>query len=1537
MASVDNRIVSMEFDNSAFERKLSETIVSIEKLNDTVKHVGENQSFDQLSAAASRFDTSRMAAAIENISGKFTALGAIGFAVIQKLTQDVIGFATSKVQEDILGPIITGGRQRALNIEQAKFQFRGLGVDVQKGMDSALAAVKGTAFGLDEAAKAASQLSASGIETGDQMTSILRGIAGTAAMTGSSFTEMSDIFTASAGSGKVNTQDLLQFSTRGLNAAAAVAKQLGVTEAQVRDMASSGKLDFKTFADAMDKAFGAHATAANETYAGSLANLHAAFSRLGASFFSTKLEQQRDIFNALTPVVDNVNTALQPVIKAFLDLSAIGTFKAVTFLQNLDLKGFTAGVGLFAEGLRNIFGFLGQIGSLAKSAFRDIFPPATVSIWIKIGFIFREFTEHLKMGGETADKVKNVFRGLFSIFDIGFTVLKEVARIFIDLVGAIFPASTGLLDISSTAGTFLTKMDTLLVKGGKIHEFFEKLRDVVKVPIDYINTLKDTIAGFFGQMDVGTGVTDTASAAFGRVDSRFQNLKDAAEKVSDAWQRLQDRLQGVKGVFDKASDAIKNWFSELGQKLAAAFQPGDFNNALDLLNVGLLGGIAALLHKFLTDGLKVDLTGGVADKLKGVFDQLNNSLKAMQADLKAEALLKIAAALGILTASIVVLSLIDSAALTKALTAIAVGFAQLVLTMAAMDKIVGSAGSAGKLAVLGAALIEIAIAMTILSVAVTILSRLSWGDLAKGLVGVAVGLAILVGISSAFGEGALSMIGIGVGVTILATGLLILAAAVKAFSTMGWAEIGKGLVAIAGGLLIIATALNFMPASGAISGLGLIELAIGLTILAGAVKLFSLLGWAELFKGLIGIAAALLILTAALDSIPVTAPIQAAGLVIMGTALNIIAGAVALMGSMDLGTLAKGIGSILALLLILSAAMEAMQGAAAGALALIIVAGAMTVLTSVLITMSGLSWSDLLHGLVGMAAVLALLGVAALVMEPVIPALLGLGAALIVVGAGFALFGVGAYLVANALQAMAESGVAGAKAFVDSLEIVIKALPRLIAAVGEAILGSTEELLKGLPLLIRLLEAVLVQLLESLIKLIPLAAKAIGELIIGILQVIKDSAPEYVAAGFSILMSLLQGIRDNIGEIVTTVVEIVTSFIDALTAKLPDIATSVYNFILQLATTVAEKVGEFQTAFIPIGIAFIQGMLNGISQYMPFLQTVFVEIPGKVIGWIGDVIGTLWSKGFDLITGLLNGIFGKVGDVISWFVGLAGAVFGWVGDTIGTLWSKGFDLITGLLNGIFGKVGALIGWFGSLAGSVLGWIGNTLTWLVSKGSEIISGLINGLINGVVGLATWFETLPGKIAGMIPNPLDILKDIGGKIIDGLIDGLRGAMGKLGDFVGGIGGFISDHKGPPKVDRVLLIPAGMMIMQSLMKGLMDGWQPIESWLDTLNPADHIDAQGMADKLRDTVSKIPDALAGMDEFNPVITPMLDLTEVQAASSKIDKYMQLSPLVPQLSLDQARLISAATVPDVATAALASADNSYFRAEHLCSNCIDH
>jgi hypothetical protein len=429
-----------------------------------------------------------------------------------------------------------------------------------------------------------------------------------------------------------------------------------------------------------------------------------------------QLQQQRDLFNAFTPVIDKFTAAVRPLIDTFTFITGIMRGALIQNLNAINFDNLKAAIPAISQGFINIFHALGLIKDIVKVAFHNIFPPGTESIIVKMADGFQRFTAALVPGVAATIKIRNVFMGLFSILSIGWEIIKEGAKFLNDLAQALFRLFGGGEGISSAfnkLGVALQHLKLRLVDGGAIVRFFENLRDVLQKPIEFLKKAKDAIGTLFDGFK--SEVADKVGDGVGRISDRFGTLRDVFDRLSDIWKPLEDALGKVVAVLDAVWIVISDWFKELGHKMADALKPGDFNALLDVINVGLLGGIVVLLRKFFNEGFKLDLGGGFFEKISGVLDGLTSKLKAMQLQLKAEALMKIAEAIALLTASVFVLSMIDSVALSKALAAMAVGFGQLMGSFALFTKMASTPKSAATFAVLSTGLVILSSAILILS------------------------------------------------------------------------------------------------------------------------------------------------------------------------------------------------------------------------------------------------------------------------------------------------------------------------------------------------------------------------------------------------------------------------------------------------------------------------------------------------------------------------------------------------------------------------------------------------------------------------------------------------------------------------------------------------------------------------------------------------------------------------------------------------------------------------------------------------------
>ena len=208
-----------------------------------------------------------------------------------------------------VGTALTAGFSRLNSIDQAEAKLTGLGHSAEAItgiMDSAMASVKGTAFGFGEAAGLAGQMVASGIEPGERLTEVLTTVADTATIGGRSLEDMGLIFGSVAAKGKLQGDDLMQLMAGGIPVLQMLADETGKTTEEVSNMASSGEIDFATFESAMRNHLGGAAQAAGDTFSGAMDNAKAAAGRLGAAFLEPMFGAAPGIIGNITDKIDDL-------------------------------------------------------------------------------------------------------------------------------------------------------------------------------------------------------------------------------------------------------------------------------------------------------------------------------------------------------------------------------------------------------------------------------------------------------------------------------------------------------------------------------------------------------------------------------------------------------------------------------------------------------------------------------------------------------------------------------------------------------------------------------------------------------------------------------------------------------------------------------------------------------------------------------------------------------------------------------------------------------------------------------------------------------------------------------------------------------------------------------------------------------------------------------------------------------------------------------------------------------------------------------
>lgn len=236
-----------------------------------------------------------------------------------------------------LGVALTKGFGRLTAIENAKAKLAGLGHTadgVTVIMKSALDSVKGTAFGLDEAATVAASAVAAGVKPGEELTRTLKLVGDAASIAGVPLGDMGAIFNKIASGGKITGRELNQLNMAGIPIVQLLGKELGKTSEEITKMVSKGEIDFATFQNAIESGMGGAALASGETLQGAVKNTMAAVGRIGANLMSGVYPQVQKFFTAaigwLGPVEDaakavgvRIGDALENVVGKVKGLSDV--------------------------------------------------------------------------------------------------------------------------------------------------------------------------------------------------------------------------------------------------------------------------------------------------------------------------------------------------------------------------------------------------------------------------------------------------------------------------------------------------------------------------------------------------------------------------------------------------------------------------------------------------------------------------------------------------------------------------------------------------------------------------------------------------------------------------------------------------------------------------------------------------------------------------------------------------------------------------------------------------------------------------------------------------------------------------------------------------------------------------------------------------------------------------------------------------------------------------------------------------------------
>lgn len=1376
--TVDERVVEMRFDNKQFEQNIQTSLSSLDKLKKSLNLEGAAKGLETVNDAANKCsgNMSPLSNAVETVRVRFSALEVMAITALQNITNSALAAGKNLVSAFTIDPIKTGFEEYETQINAvqtilANTSSKGTTLDqVNNALDELNHYADMTIYNFTEMTRNIGTFTAAGVDL-DTSVAAIKGIANLAAVSGSNSQQASTAMyqlSQALAAGTVKLQDWNSVVNAGMggqvfqDALKETAKVHGIAidemikdEGSFRETLSKGWLTSDILTETLAKFTGDLNEDQLRTM-GYTDDQIKSIMEMGktANDAATKVKTFTQLFDTLKEAAQSGWTQSWEIIVGDFEeakelLTEVSdTFSAVInasadarnkMLQDWkDLGGRT----MMIEAVKNVFEGLVSVAKPVREAFNEIFPPMTGKQLAEITERIRDLTAKFKMGEESSKNLKNTFKGVFAVLDIVGQAFKAVAGGVGELIGLFLPAGNGVLSLTGSFGEYLVKLDETVKKTDVFGKAVSTVVDIVKIAITFVKTAGEKVKEFgktAGEKFDFPGF-ELFHSFLERVHDRMAQIGDGAGKMKSgvivAFEMMGEALEkckflkvmealwtAVKVIAGGIADAVGTMMGTLAEKLGNA----DFSGVLDVLNSIAVGGIALSISKFLksvTEPLE-----GLSDILEGVtgiLDGVRGCFEAYQTNLKAGTLLKIGAAIALLAGSIVAISLIDSDKLSVSLGAITVLFANLLGAMAIFNKISSDTGKVSKACT---AMIAMSVAVSILAGALKKVSDLDWGELARGLVGIAGLTTIIVASSKAMAsgqkqvmKGATSLIifgaaikilasacrdlsklqwdelgrgltGVGVlfaeiavflrvakfngkmlstatGIVILAAAMKVLASACKDFGQMEWSEIGKGLAGIGGLLAELAVFTNLAGNAKHVMSTGVALIAIGaaMKIFASAVKDFGQLQWDEIGRGLTAMGGALAEVAIAVNLMPKNMIGIGTGLVIVGAALEIIANCMSKFGGMQWEEIGRGLTVMGGALAELAISLNFMKGTLGGSAALLVASGALAVLAPVLSILGALSWEAIAKGLISIAGAFTIIGVAGVVLTPLVPTILALsgafaliGVGVLTIGAGLLAAGTGLSALAIGFTALATAGAAGATAIVAALTVIVTGIASLIPAVltkvGEGLIAICKVIAAGAPAIGEAVKSVILTLIDVFVSCVPQLADGALQLVVGVLEALVTYTPQIVDLAFKFLIGILEGIASNLPSLIKAGIDVLMAFFAGIVDALSGI----------------------DTGALLKGIAGI-GLLSAI---MLALSATAALVPGAMVGILG--MGAVVAEMALVLAavGLLSKLPG-----LSWLIGEGGKLLQGIGTAIGQFVG---GIVGGFMSGVssqFPQIGA---------------------------------------------------------------------------------------------------------------------------------------------------------------------------------------------------------------------------------------------------------
>lgn len=1192
--SIDYRIVEAQFRNSNFEKNIAQSTESLERFKRSLDVDQQAKSLEKLDNAADLAGMKGLAQQVDKVADKFSAMGVVAFTALQRITNAAIDTGVSLVKSLSIDQITAGWNkyeQKTSNV-QTLVNATGKSVeDINGYLEKLMMFSDETSYDFTTMAQSLGQMVTSGGNI-DRLIPMIEGIANATSFAGKGAAEFSrSIYNLnqSYGQGYLTLMDWRSVELSGVASQQLketfidVGKALGTLDKNGRT-AKGTLVDIGNFSttladkwasrEVMEQAFGRFAQVTEAAYklvqAGMADTYSEAYAMLDGAFeqvyyrAALAAQEAKTFGEAINSVKDAVSsgwmTTFDYIFGGYDKAKEIWTnlandlwdvFAAPAQERNSILKEWVELGGQTAlwEGLTNIFKSLLSVIEAVREGFSEIFPAKTGQQLADLTFRFRDFSEKLIASEDTLAKVKEVASGLASIVKLMITPIKLILGLVGKIITQAAPLTSYLLSFSATIGGLLTNLVKMVDESRVIEGIFSTLKSAV-----------EAVGGAF--MFLG-GMLSTSISAFtginvldiNNVTTSLAEIPPIGEQIAKVFDTIGE---SGKNAFGKASQwvtQLKSWATSaataigtFAKSVAATLKPiGDRIKSIfegvtltDAIGTTLLFGLYEQIKK-MAKALAAMKTNwaGVTKALTKVLNTAGDTLKAFQNKVNAEVLKSIAISVGILAASLFLISRVNPENMGKSLAAVALLFGELTAILGIMSGKKMTAGKA-ELLTLAGSLIGMSIAISILSGALAKLTEAAkdtWVFAKATLAIIAILVALeKVGVALSTKVGEKQVMKLALVFLSLATAVRILASAFEAFKGIGWTEFAMGIASLMVGIGAITGSIAVMkvvPGQLTSVASSLIAFGLAMSALILPIKLLGEMKADSLQQGLIataellgGVVASITLLSIATKGFAVSgknnmfAQTQASlvglakSLFALSVSVSLLVVPLRILGGLPMDQIRQGLISIGLLMGGLTASLSVMgrnnvAGTASGILAFAL---ALNMLVIPIKAFSTLNLPEIGAGLLTLTGAIALmlgsafgLGVLAKTFAGLEKSMLAFGLAALGVGAAVAALSV----LLGTLSAIGAAGVAAIVAAIAAFFQAVKVmLPVIEEGLTDILITIGHVLKRGAPAVVEGLIVMFDEALKQLREYAPSLIASLGDLIVILINGLSSYAPQ---------------------------------------------------------------------------------------------------------------------------------------------------------------------------------------------------------------------------------------------------------------------------------------------------------------------------------------------------------------------------------------------------------------------------------------------